>query len=564
MNAFLYLTASSARNRLRFALRRARSPRYAIALAVGVLYVYAFLVRPVNRGGSVPMFLGQPAEMIVTLLAVVTLMGSWVFGADATALAFTPAEVSMLFPAPLSRRQLIAYKLYRSQVAVMINAMIWVFVLRRGGTLLPAPLRAVGLWVLFSTLSLHRLGAALVRTSWREHGGSGARRNIVSLAAFGVVLVLIAAGLIEARGPLLDADAPHVFFTALGHVLATAPAYWGLYLFHLVVAPTFAHNVSEWGRAIVPAAGVLALHAWWVLRTDAAFEDAAIQASAERARKIEAMRARRSGATVAPRTAGSTLRLAVRGHPAMAIFWKNMLCLRRTAQLRVFIGPFVMAIAIGFTTTSEGATAAETVAACSVSLAALLLLFGGRMIRNDLRHDMKHLPLLKSLPIPSEQIVLAEVASSAVPMGAIQAALVLVAYIALLLSPTRPLVGELGALALVSPVALLALNAALLTIQNGMAVLFPAWVRLGPNVSTGVETLGQNVLGTVANLIALALALIVPALIAWGVVGGLHQTHGAAIGLVALLASCILAAETYLAMLYLGRVFARAEPAQTD
>ena len=41
--------------------------------------------------------------MIVTLLAVLTLMGSWMFGSDATALAFTPAEVSMLFPAPHRR-----------------------------------------------------------------------------------------------------------------------------------------------------------------------------------------------------------------------------------------------------------------------------------------------------------------------------------------------------------------------------------------------------------------------------------------------------------------------------
>ena len=33
----------------------------------------------------------------------------------------------------------------------------------------------ISLWALFSTLNLHRLGAALVRSSWREHGGAGAR-----------------------------------------------------------------------------------------------------------------------------------------------------------------------------------------------------------------------------------------------------------------------------------------------------------------------------------------------------------------------------------------------------
>ena len=35
--------------------------------------------------------------------------------------------------------------------------------------------------------------------------------------------------------------------------------------------------------------------------------------------------------------------------------------------------------------------------------AVMLIVFGGRLIRNDLRHDMLHLPLLKSVPIPLER-----------------------------------------------------------------------------------------------------------------------------------------------------------------
>ena len=71
--------------------------------------------------------------------------------------------MSLLFPAPLSRNALIGYKLTRAQMAVIINVLIWVFILRRGGTVLPAAMRALAIWVLFSTLNLHRLGAALVR-----------------------------------------------------------------------------------------------------------------------------------------------------------------------------------------------------------------------------------------------------------------------------------------------------------------------------------------------------------------------------------------------------------------
>src|SRR6185369_1991614 len=104
VNAFLYLVWTSGRNRFLALIRRVRSPRYAIALVVGGLYVWAFLLRPMNSGMIAPALLGQSTETIVVLLAVITLMGSWVFGSDATALAFTQAEVSILFPAPLTRR----------------------------------------------------------------------------------------------------------------------------------------------------------------------------------------------------------------------------------------------------------------------------------------------------------------------------------------------------------------------------------------------------------------------------------------------------------------------------
>ena len=545
-------------------MRRVRSPRYAAALLVGGLYIWAFLFRPMRTPGISSLFLGQGTEMIVTLLAVLTLLGSWVFGADATALAFTQAEVSILFSAPLSRRRLIGYKLFRAQIAVLINSLIWVFVLRRGGTILPSPLRAISLWVLFSTLNLHRLGAALVRSSWREHGGIGARRHRWSIFIFALIAIALIAGLIDGRRALIDAPDAGSFFTALGRTLASAPAIWGLYPFHLVVAPTFARSVAEWGRLLAPAAAMLVAHAWWVLRTDAAFEEAALEASMERARRLDAMRARRSlGAVAPPRVATSTIRLASAGHPAFAIVWKNMLCLRRTVQLHVFIGPLVMSIALG-TAFSTGAGMPMHIALTALNFAGLMLVLGGRLIRNDLRQDMQHLPLIKSLPMKPGDIVLAEVASSALPMAAVQIALLIIAYVALI--PTR-----LGfftpdvklALLVAAPFLIIALNGALITVQNAMAVLFPAWVRLGPIVTTGVEALGQNVLAMLANLVFLGLGLVVPVVVAFGAVRTLHLTRPIAISLIVIVSSLILALETYGAMRFLGRGLARAEPMQS-
>ena len=565
MNALLYLSWTSARNRFVTAFRRVQSPRYAAALIVGGIYIWALLFRTPNRGAAATFLLGRPSEALITLLMVLTLMGSWVFGADVTALAFTQAEVSMLFAAPLTRRQLVGLKLFRAQIAVLINALIWVFVLRRGGPYLPTPLRALSLWIMFSTLNLHRLGAALVQSAWRQHGRVGVKKNRWSIAIFGAIGVLIFSGLLINRDLLVHAGGIGEFFVNLSNILLESPAAIGLWPFHLIVAPTFAKTIPAWEQAILPAALMLAIHAWWVLRTDAAFEDAAIEASAERARRIEAIRARRAwGVPSKPRKASSTLRLAPVGRPAIAILWKNILCLRRTVQLRLFVGPLAMALAFGAAVSSAGGDTAAFIATSSVTFAGILLVFGSRLVRNDLRHDMLHLPLLKALPLSSSDIVLAEVASSALPMALVQILLVLIAYVAIVLSSRSPMSSELrDALLVAAPFAALALNGALITIQNGMAVLFPAWMRLGTGVSTGVEALGQNVLGMVAHFATLGLSLLIPMLVGWTVSLALHQPRPTTIAVATIVGAFVLGLETFGAIKFLGRALGRVEPLQS-
>lgn len=560
MNAFLYLVWTSGRNRARSLITRARSPRYAAALIVGVAYIYVFLLRPVNTGAATPMLLGRPTEMIVTALAFITLMGSWIFGADATALAFTPAEVSMLFPAPLTRRALIAYKLFRAQIAVLINAMIWVFVLRRGGSSLHPLLRALSLWLMFSTLNLHRLCAALVRSSWREHGRAGLRRQQWSIAVFSFLATAVIVGLFEHRHAFASGDGIGAFFTTLGTALSSSPASWGLYPVHLVVAPTFASSTTEWVRTIAPAALVLVAHMWWVFRTDRGFEDAAIEASAERARRLDARSRRSSGTSVPVGRATSTIALASSGHPALAILWKNTLCLRRTIQLRLFVGPLAMAIVLGGAFSAEDDVFAM-VATSALMLAGLLIVFGGRLIRNDLRQDMQHLPMLKTLPVDPGVLMGAEVASSALPMTAVQLLLLVISYAAAAMTEFSLVpAGVRNGCIIAAPVAIVAVNAALMTIQNGIVVLFPNWVRLGPSVSTGVEALGQNVLATAANLGSLAISLALPALASYAVLRAFGPIRALPLALAITVGALVLVAETYGVLRLLGRAFSKAEP----
>ncbi len=564
MSAFLYLVSRSARNRLLYQLKRARNPRYGIAILVAAFYIWAFLVRP-SRVSVGEIFLNRPGETIATLLLVITLAGAWVFGSDTLALAFTEAELSLLFPAPLSRRALIGYKLYRAQVAVVINALIWVFVLRRGGTALPAPLRAIGIWVLFSTLSLHRLAAALVRSSWREHGRSGAKRNLWSIAAFTAVAVLLIGGAALNIAKLRLADDVGSFFVILSDVLSRPPASIALYPFHLLVAPAFATSSRAWAVAIIPALAMLIVHLIWIFRVDRAFEDAAIEASLERARRSDAASSRRSASRLAtPTKAVGTIRLAAAGHPALAIVWKNMLCLRRTMELRVLIAPAVMAVVLGMAVSDGARDPALFVAASAVALGGMLLIFGGRLIRNDLRHDMLNLPMLKTLPISAWHLVVAEVASSAVPMAVIQLALVVIAFVASLYAAEAPIpLGARVGMLVGAPFAMFALNGALLTIQNGLAVLFPAWMRLGATVNTGVEALGQNLISTMANLLSLVFALVVPLAVGYVSIRYLDLRGPVAVAAMIIFVSGVLALETYGVIRYVGRALAAAEPVPT-
>src|SRR5438876_9249323 len=114
---------------------------------------------------------------------------------------------------------------------------------------------------------------------------------------------------------------------------------------------------------------------------------------------MEVMRARRSGAAIAvkPRK-GRTLPLRPTETPVVAIVWKNTLCFFRTWQPRVFISPLIVGVMIGVVSGGSG-NPATVVFVSALALTAMLLVFGGRMIRNDLRHDMLHLPMLKTLPL---------------------------------------------------------------------------------------------------------------------------------------------------------------------
>jgi Putative ABC exporter len=575
--AFVYLTWRSIRNRMLSRIRQSKNPRYALALVIGIAYFYFIFWRNPRHAGHDQRFplLTDGGHLLALAGLLLGAVSMWLFGGDSTALAFTQAEASFLFPAPVSRRQLVGYKLIRGQLPLLFNALIWLLLLDAGQKTLPVWARGLGLWVLFSTIYLHRLGSSLVRTAWAEHGLQGLRRNALSLAAFAIIVIgvgMTVAGSLEPLRQAGDLDARvSILTTAIGQ----APARYVLWPFTALLAPVLATTIAAWIAAIPGMLLVLVVHVWWVLHTDTAFEEAALAATAARARKIEAMRGRRiggaagAGTTPAPRRAarggrGQGIPLAPTGHPAVAIVWKNLACLRRTSQQRQLVTPLLLALVIGFISASK-LGAYQGIVAGMFTFAGAMLLLGPMMLRGDLRQDLQHLAELKTLPFRGATIVMAEVLSVSVPLALIQAsalgAAAVVAHAGGIAwgPPAMQTAIAVGVL----PV-LLAFNACSVTIQNGAPILFPGWARLGTVVPGGVEMMGQMILLMGFYVILLALLLLLPAAAAFAALITLHLTGPASVAVTMVAGSAALAFELQGVMQWLGRTFERLEPSSVS
>lgn len=565
IDAFLYLTRASLRNRFASQARRLRQPRYALALVLGAVYFWLVLLRPGAQPGRAPTTIWNNAETIAALGILLLMLGGWVFSGERTALAFSAAEVQFLFPAPVSRRGLILYKLFRSQLVILFNAVIWVFVLRRSGSVLAAPLRFIGTWMLFSNLSLHRLGAALVRTSLVEHGRAGIRRQLPAILIGGATIVAFV---------LILADAIPLIHAArgageVGRAIETAtdlPAARALFFLpRIMLAPSFAQSTTRWLSAAGASLLMLIIQFVWVLQSDVAFEEAAVQASAERARRLEMRRRRVGRASPGPKTrAKRTIPLAPVGIPAGAIVWKNTLLLMRTGRVGSVIGLAIMAIALPLPTIESRGIDGRFVAIACLMMVVLLIVLGSRVLQNDFRQDADHVTTLKTLPLTGAQLVAAEVVSSALPTALLQLLLVIVAFVVTVSDATIPLpLGIRAAILLLSPIVLIAVNATTVTIQNAAALLFPGWIRVTPIVGGGVEAMGQGILVTGILLLTFVVALL-PAAAVFAIVWWLLLRLPSGWVVSVLAAAAALLTESWWTVRALGRRFERLEPSATE
>lgn len=557
--ALWYLYARTTANRLRAQAARLRSPRYIAAVALGALYLWWALFRNTRLGAS-PLASGPRVGIIQLFVAALVLVSSarwWLFGGDRSALAFGQAEVQFLFPAPLTRRTLIHAKLLRMQLSILVNTIIFSIIFRGGAWNLSAWERGLGLWLVFSTLALHRLGAALVRASAIEHDGAGRKRAIVPMVVFSALIVALAYGLFDQRAQLAAGAASGIpeLLQDIVSALRTPVPSAALWPVQRLLAPVFAAGTSAWFTALPGALLLLLVHYVWVVRLDRSFEEAALEASQHRAERVRRFRASQMGQ--ARSKSGKLARvptLALRGRPDVAIAWKNVVAALRGGAWRTQLVTFTVALGVlAVVTQLASARANEVFIGVAIGWVAVMLFLGPLWMRFDLRLDLPRLALLKTYPLPGSRIVVAEIAAVTVLHTITVWALMVIPMMTVLRDPAAWRGPAAPTVALTALIAVPAFNALMFTIQNATALLFPAWVRLGAE-ARGFETMGQNLLTMGATTFVTAVALVFPVgvgALAWW----LTDWAGWALPLAALLGALVVLAELLPVWRWLGAVF---------
>jgi hypothetical protein len=522
LSASLYIIVCSARNRLRMRLRRLREPRYLIGAIVGAVYLYFSVFsrmrsRGIGRRRGAPTSLpamaalraSAPAAAGLALLALSAV--SWILPFDSGLLDFSEAEVQFLFPAPVSRRSLLLHRMLRSQIGILFGSLI-VAVVAPTFSGYGRLRMSVAMWLLLSAGKVYSTGVSLARA--RLGSGDTRSRRVAWLPVAVLVAALAVVGTALMRAfqaqPIAN---PQDAIIRIGAVVSSGLPRIVLWPFVALAAPLFAEWPGDYLFALLQSAVVVAACLLWVLSSDSTFQDAAEQVVARKAQQTE-----RRGVTYRARTTGWSL--APTGRHETAFVWKAAMQALRVIDKRSLarLAAVVFTLAAFSISIGRASGLAATAGVFSMAGAAFAILFGPQILRVDLRQDLRHLELLKTWPVKASSVVRGEIAW---PGAAITVTTWIFAALALSLSAADFSKVDIGwRLALAGAVVLVApaLVFAQLTIHNGVALMFPAWVSLGNQRARGFDAMGQRLImlgGTWLLLIVMILPGAVAGAIVW-------------------------------------------------
>ena len=584
LRALLYLRAMSVRNWLVARVRRMRQPKYLIGAIVGCSYFYFFFVHSVaGSRPSMPLdpntaraleiaraqlpIEWQPATTALGALGLLVLLAFiWIVPTQRAALGFSEAEIAFLFPAPITRRALVHFRLLSVQLRSLVGALVMTLFTNRatvlGGNVLT---HTLGWWLIFSALNLHFSGANFTLTQLATRGGIVWRRRVgVALALVAIVAItLLRLPEEQTATPRDAADLRPLTALAIG-LANTAPLAWLVWPLKLVVAPILAIDAITFLKVIAPALAVLALHYLWVVRSAVAFEDAAVEYAEQRAARAAAWRSGRRPTTAQAKGRIGPFLLRSTGRPEIAFLWKNLLSTWPYFTVRVWLACAAV-VAGAAVWLGQQAIIPELATGAAVPLlifAGYVLVVGPQFARQDIRGDLAHADILKTYPLAGWQIILGQLLTPAVILTGLLWLLLLGAAILLrpeadagdALSTIEHFAGA-GALAILVP-ALVLLQ---LLVPNAAALVFPSWFQATRTRGGGPEVIGQRMIFFFAQMLAMVTALLPAVAVGAATVLALQWLIGltAAVAFATLAFLVVLLGEVWCGVWWLGGRFER-------
>jgi len=569
--ALCYLQYHSTRNRLVTRFKRLKQPKYLFGAIAGALYFYFYFFRYLFRGyGNGPQTAVNPLaspqnvlmfESLASLALFVIVLLAWIIPHERAALTFSEAEVAFLFPAPVTRRTLINFKLVRSQLRILFGTLLLtLFSHRFGGN---AWIHALGWWLMLSTLNLHFLGASFARTLLLDHGVSNRLRRllVIFLVALASVAVWIWAK--QTLPPLTDSDTADFksILIYVQNLLSAGPAKYLLYPFHLIVRPFFAPDTPAFVVALAPALLIFLFHYLWVIFSDVAFEEASVEASQKLATRLAAVRSGNwQAAGKNQKAQRAWFKLAPAGPALTALMWKNLIGILQVFSARLWIA--IVVVCVAFFAGFGGSTHAKNLSVMAAIIIAIALgyslLLGPQILRLDFRRDLPMADILKTFPLRGWQIALGEILAPVAVLAGFQWFLLLIGSGLVFFLPggkTSLCLAIASGAVFVLP----ALDFLMLIIPNSAVLLFPSWIQTGKDSPRGIEATGQRLIFAVGQLLALLLALVTGALIFCVVYFPLKMLIGpvAPVPFASVAATLVLAVEAGFGVMLLGKLFER-------
>ena len=577
IGALVYLQLTSLSNALRARVQRLRQPKYLLAALVGAAYFYFFFFRHVAaRHSPLPGRSPLPVETVdwsglleplgaLTLFVAVAV--AWILPNSRAALAFTEPEVAFLFPAPVTRRMLVYFKLIKSQLSILISSLILTLISNRwtflGGSMW---MHAVGWWLVFSMYNLHLIGASFARTRLLDFGVDVRRRRIVvvgTLIAIGVVTWLWLRRTLPAPSDA-DLSSAESLMDYVKAVLASPPLAWVLLPFRLVVRPFLAGNPTRFISVLWPALLLLVIHYLWVVRSDVAFEEASVALSQKRAERQAAMRAGKWTIGAPAKKRREPFVLPAKGAPSIAFLWKSLIAAGPLYYPKNWL---ILGVALAGGMIWLGHDPIYRpfltgIGAFSGALIAYGLFFGPVLSRRGTGQMLERFDLLKSYPVRGWEAVLGELLCPVTILCAFE--WVCLTLLALAIGFSRPggaMTAVVTGTGAVSAALLMVPLVGLLFALNFAGILyFPAWLSNSTQQGAGIEKVGQRLIFFVGYLVVLVGALLpaaglgtVPFLLVWL----FSDQLALAIALGSVTACAVLVGEFAVAIWWLGRRFER-------